>query len=624
MHNLRAVILAGGKGNRLDKYGTPKPLVRVGGRTLLSRTIGMLQTAGIKDISVLVSKDDQTVSAFIIKKFGSHGSVGIIRPKEEPSSEFEAMLSVENDDAADIIITATDLVFASNPYQDLVRTRKSDITALVCTDAKRNSASGAKVKSLCANDKIIAVGAKLEHFDSMLVGTYRFSPKGFAEFKKRGIAFHKESYPDKLFEDFAKEEKLGACSIGSIEWYDVNTPETLIRAELLSEKLSEQRISFSLLKKFESQSTFKPTTHFNNNKKQRTDILIERGILHRLDEQDIIPEEYSKSPHFIITDKRVYELYGKKIENSLLGRGFKIQTLIVEEGEGSKAIETYTMLAQDLLERGIDKRSIIISLGGGVINNIAGFLAATIYRGIGLIHIPTTLLAQNDAAIGIKQGINGPMGKNLIGSKYSPMRIIVDADVLQTLSERQIRDGLNECIKHALAQDRKFYDYLMKYEGNIADLSFLEHIVKKNIELKVKLMQHDFDEEREALVLLYGHEVGHAIEYLSGFSYGHGEAIAVGMRVSIEIASLLEKVSPEVIEQHKALFKKYGIKTTIPASITVESIMNMLRFDKKFHGGDVYFALISKIGTLYSRKGEYLIPVSESIIVKALENSYVQ
>jgi 3-dehydroquinate synthase len=593
MRPLRAVILAGGRGHRLDKYRTPKPLVRVGGRTLLSRMVGMLQTAGVEDISILIQEDDTSIESFIIKKFGEQNGVRIFKPNVSTKNEKEALLSIPQDDAKDTLITACDLVFEKNPFHEFIRqaVRSKNISALVSIDRASFEKSGAKVKSLCTKETIEAVGAVITHSDSMLVGTYVFSPEAFSDFCKLGKKNDDTEYTDSLFSRFAKEGRLIPHTIGKNEWYDINTPDILLRAELLEQRLIADRFKVPFLDSFKQRDSFKSTATFYNRKKQRSDILVERGILKNLSERDILPQEYIKSPHFIITDKQVNALYGERLQKDLQKKGWTIDKIVIEEGEGVKAIDTYVILAQELLERSIDKRSIIISLGGGVVNNIAGFLAATIYRGIGLVHIPTTLLAQNDAAIGIKQGVNGPKGKNLIGAKYSPMRIIVDPDVLQTLTERQLKDGLNECIKHALAQDKSFYSFLEGYKGPLADLDFLENIVKRNIDLKIKLMQNDFDEEREALVLLYGHEVGHAIEYLSGFTYGHGEAIAVGMRVSIEIANILGIASKATVHAHKTLFKKYKISTTIPKSITPEAIMDMLRFDKKFHGGDVYFSL---------------------------------
>lgn len=623
MNTIRAVILAGGKGHRLDKFGTPKPLVRVGRRALISRIVGMLQTAEVQDISVLVSHEDNLVGSFIIKKFGVTNGVKIIKSKKSVSSELGAFLSIEHDKELDLLVTACDIVFEKNPFRKLIKhkVKRGDIRALVSKSSTYNTASGAHVKFLCTKDTVISVGPELKHYDGMLVGAYLFSKDAWLNFKKVGTQ-HSKKYTDTIFNIVAKDGHLRACNLGNNEWYDINTPEVLIRAELLEHKAAERRYVLPVIRKDTKLTDISPTAYFYNKKKIRTDIIIESGLLSNISSKSILPKGYEKSPHFIITDKRVDMLYGKKLHNDLKKQGWIVDKIVIEEGEGVKAIETFVALAQILLEKGIDKQSLIISLGGGVVNNIAGFLASTLYRGIGLIHIPTTLLAQNDAAIGIKQGVNGPKGKNLLGVKYSPMRIIVDPKTLLTLSDRQIRDGLNECIKHALAQDKKFYSYLLNYSGSIRDIAFFEKIIKKNIELKIELMENDFDEEKEALALLYGHEVGHAIEYLSGFQFGHGEAIAIGMRVSSEIALLLGVAKEKTLEAHKDIFKKYKIRATIPKTILRESIMNMLKYDKKFHGGDVYFSLVSTVGKLWNVKGEYLIPVNEAIILKAIERSY--
>jgi 3-dehydroquinate synthase len=272
-----------------------------------------------------------------------------------------------------------------------------------------------------------------------------------------------------------------------------------------------------------------------------------------------------------------------------------------------------------VLEKGIDERSVLVSLGGGAVCNVCGFIASTLYRGVGLIHVPTTLMAQCDASISHKQALNGRRGKNLVGAYYAPIRIVVDVNFLATLEDWLIPDGLAEVLKHALGQDKAYLDELFAYDGDIRAPEFLERVIKRNIELKCELMAVDPKEHAAGMVLQYGHNVGHAVEYLSGYELSHGEAIAIGMMVSARTARLLGGCDDEMVELHRKLIAKYQLPTMIPATMRMSDILDALRYDKKYLSEGVRMALLSGPGELWQVKGDYAIPVSEDVLTAAIE-----
>jgi 3-dehydroquinate synthase len=225
-----------------------------------------------------------------------------------------------------------------------------------------------------------------------------------------------------------------------------------------------------------------------------------------------------------------------------------------------------------------------------------------------------------DVAISLKQGINSEKGKNLVGAYFQPLAVFIDPDV--AMPETLIRHGLSEAIKHAFAQDRPFFDFLMEYDGKISDPAFVEEVIRRTIGLKIELMQEDMFENNRAIVLQYGHEVGHAVEFLSGFKLSHGEAISIGMRVSAEISHLMSVTGKETVDAHKALLQKYGLPITIPAYLKKDAVLDALKFNKKTRGTDIRFALVEFVGKIWKIKGVYGIPCPVEIIEEALLRSY--
>ncbi len=616
-----AIILAAGKGKRLDAYDSIKPLVMVAGKPLIIWNIEKLQKAGIKQIFIVVA--DKIQSNKIRKQLLSY----------ENSLKIKYIIKIKNDMLGSLVsvkdevskfkrpffVTVCDLIFENNPYL-LFKEIKSDISMLVSTNKKYNQVAGAQEKVLYKDDKIINLNRNIIDYNGLDVGIYRFTVKGYKDILSI-FNRNKEIDFNQVLKKYNKKKKIKIILFNNKPWFDVNTPETLIRAELFLQKIKQPH-ELTIGKKKIKPQTIKDTINFIHNKKVNIDVIVKKNIINELEKYEIIPLEYINSPHYIIVDKRVDKLYGQIVFNKFLSQGFNIGKIVVDVGEGAKSTEQFIELTEKILVSGIDKNSILISLGGGVINNLTGFLASTLYRGIGLIHIPTTLMSQCDAAIGLKQALNGAKGKNLIGSYYEPLKIVVDPILLLTQDKRYLYDGLAECLKHALGQDKDFYDYFMAYDGLINNIDFLDYVVRNNIKLKINLMENDFKEEHEALVLQYGHEVGHAVEYLSGYDFGHGESISIGMRVSAELAKIVGVADSGIVQAHIDLLKKYKLPTVVPKNMLADDIINVLRYNKKFAEGKVQFALINELGHLWHADGVYTIPTREDLLKKAIIKAY--
>ena len=335
----------------------------------------------------------------------------------------------------------------------------------------------------------------------------------------------------------------------------------------------------------------------------------------------LVPDDSASSPIFVVTDSIVDGLYGEAFVGGLRGAGYDVRRIVVADGEGAKTLASYAYLMERVIAEGPDARSVVISLGGGAVCNVSGFIASTLFRGVSLVHVPTTLMAQCDAAISHKQAINGARGKNLVGSYYAPRAVVVDVDVLQTLSDRQLRDGLAEALKHALAQDRAYLRALLERPLDLRDPEFQQWVVGRNVELKCQLMERDPKELGEGMVLQYGHTVGHAVEHLSGYRLTHGEAVALGMMAAVRVARLLGACGEELVDVHRRLLARYGLPCVIPEEIGGAAIVDAIRSDKRYLVEGIRMALPDRAGRLWSVDGEHAIPVPDDVLERAVGES---
>jgi 3-dehydroquinate synthase len=359
---------------------------------------------------------------------------------------------------------------------------------------------------------------------------------------------------------------------------------------------------------------------FSAERPLKSEVLVMPEALHRLNELGVFTGLRRDSRHLLLTDNNVKKLYLSAVRDSLEGAGYSVRTLVVTPHERSKTIPVYTDLVKKALRARIDKHSVVVSLGGGLVSNLAGFLASTLYRGIGLIHIPTSLLAQVDAAIDFKQALNCEHGKNLVGSFYPADKIIVDPLVLRTLSRRSIRNGLAEVIKHALCQDRTFFALVNSSRDHITDLDFLTEVVSTSIRLKLSVMGSPLGSNYDEMVKQYGHSIGHAIEHMSGGRLYHGEAIAIGMCVSAEIGQVLEVVDSDTVGQHYSSLRKIGLPTSVSAHYPSRSIWDQLRYDKHFFSKGAYVGLLKEVGIMArTPEGTYSHRASRETVLRAIK-----
>jgi len=319
----------------------------------------------------------------------------------------------------------------------------------------------------------------------------------------------------------------------------------------------------------------------------------------------------------IITDTNVNKLWSKILSKEL--STFKHDFFILKAGEKSKNFKTYEKLCNDILDKEITRKSLIIAFGGGVVGNMSGFIAATLFRGIKFIHIPTTIMAQADSTTGGKQAINSKHGKNIIGTFYEPEFILIDSQFLQTLPEREIKCGIAECIKHALCQDRILLEELLNKNK---DKNYLFKIILKTIELKLNIIESDRKEINEGKILVYGHTIGHAIETLAKGKLNHGESISIGMICVANISYLLGYLNEKDMNKHYETLNYWGLPTKIPKEIKLNSILKQLNYDKKFKDSNIELILLEKIGKILKNKNKIGIEITENDLKKYLSNCY--
>ena len=306
----------------------------------------------------------------------------------------------------------------------------------------------------------------------------------------------------------------------------------------------------------------------------------------------------------IITDKNVEEIHLPIVKKSLEDNGINPRLHIIDGGENSKSLKTYSKLIEDILEQGIERKTTLIALGGGVVGDLGGFVASSLLRGIKFIQIPTTLLSQVDSSIGGKTGINSNYGKNLIGAFYQPSMVISDIDVLKTLPSRELSAGLAEVIKYGLIKDRKFFDYFNTIIDDIQDDDFIE-IIKKSCKIKVDLVSKDEKEKGVRALLNLGHTFGHAIEKYCNYdgTILHGEAISIGMVLAYRVGVIKKTANNQDLEQVIRIFKLAKLPTKLSdldINFDKNKLLEYMYKDKKVENGQLKLVLPNGIGDAYA------------------------
>ena len=296
----------------------------------------------------------------------------------------------------------------------------------------------------------------------------------------------------------------------------------------------------------------------------------------------------------VISNPVVLELYRETIEQSLDSQGFRSVFFTIGEGEEYKTLDTVQHLYDELLQSHIERTDTIVALGGGQTGDIAGFVAATLLRGINLVQIPTTVLAQVDAAIGGKTGVNLPLGKNLVGAFYQPRFVLADVTTLRSLPDREFNSGIAEVIKYGCIRDREFFEYLeLNMDVLVArDGSALLHAISVSCGIKAEIVRHD-EREMSGLraTLNFGHTIGHALETLTGYRHFlHGEAVATGMIAAGYMGTVVTGFPVEEFTRLEALIRRAGFTVDI-GDLTNGDILDRTRMDKKAKDGQVGYVL---------------------------------
>lgn len=318
----------------------------------------------------------------------------------------------------------------------------------------------------------------------------------------------------------------------------------------------------------------------------------------------------------VITDSNVCDLYAKPICQKLLRAGFKAELFVFPAGEKSKTRQTKAKIEDAMLEKGYRRDCAIIAVGGGVVTDLAGFVAGTFGRGVPFINYATTLLAAADASVGGKTAVDTPLATNLIGLFNQPKKVYIDIDAWKTLPAREMRSGLAETIKHACLAS---YDMFAFIEENLTDiLSFerfaCEYIAENNCKIKYNVVMKDERESGLREILNLGHTVGRAIETVSDYKLLHGEALSIGMAAQVLLSARLGYMSEEEAERVTALYARAKLPTTIPSYIDREMLVKKLYTDKKVRDGRLRFVIQKGIGDVVEfAPGVYAKPIEEEL-----------
>jgi len=342
------------------------------------------------------------------------------------------------------------------------------------------------------------------------------------------------------------------------------------------------------------------------------DVLIARGILAQTGKfaAELLQK---RTKCAIVTDSNVGPLYSQKVLDSLAERGINATVITVPAGEPSKSMTVVEDVCRQMLRAGLDRKSFLIALGGGVIGDLAGFAASIFLRGIPFIQIPTTLLAQVDSSVGGKTGVNTAEGKNLLGTFAQPSLVLADVDTLRSLPKREFLEGFAEVIKHAAIRDASMFDAINEVAGGQGSQT---ELIRRNVAIKARIVEQDEHETLAIRALLnFGHTIGHAIEASAGYGQLlHGEAISLGMVAAARLSTQVAGLPPASAAKIVTTLKHFDLPTRLPTDMGMESVLEHMKHDKKFSEGKIRFVLLRTLGDAYVSS-----EVTEAHIVNAIK-----
>ena len=342
------------------------------------------------------------------------------------------------------------------------------------------------------------------------------------------------------------------------------------------------------------------------------EVLVHEGLLDQIGEF-LAPFKLGPDT-VVVTNAVVKRHYGARVVRSLQAVGLKPTVLTLPDGERTKSLRWVAWVLNEFLRRRYERKTWLVALGGGVIGDLAGFAASVYLRGIPFVQVPTTLVAQVDASIGGKTGVNHRLGKNLIGCFYQPKLVLIDPDVLRTLPQREYRAGLAEVIKYGMIADAEFFEFLERDMDQILKLetAALHRVIRTSCAIKSAVVSEDEREGDRRRILNFGHTVGHALETLGGYRrYTHGEAVAIGMVVAARLAERLGLADASVGTRIRALVARARLPADLPQR-SASALLRAMRQDKKVQDRRIHFVLPDRIGHVVVR------PVEEAEIRQVL------
>ncbi|MFQ3548907.1 MAG: 3-dehydroquinate synthase [Armatimonadota bacterium] len=326
-------------------------------------------------------------------------------------------------------------------------------------------------------------------------------------------------------------------------------------------------------------------------------IIIGVNILHNI--ADMVKSVCNPSNVFIISNPQIAKHYEAGVVSSLNDVGIKSFTMHIPSGERYKTLNTIKKMYEQMVFAKLDRKSVIIALGGGVVGDMTGFAAATYLRGINYFQIPTSLLAQVDSSIGGKTGVDLPQGKNLVGAFHQPRGVLIDISTLKTLPVRELRSGLAEVIKHGIIYDQQYHNFIKSNSKKLLskDLKALEEAVVGSVNIKKDVVEKDENESGLRAILNYGHTIGHALETIGKFSkYKHGEASSIGMVTEAILAENIGVAEKCTAREVYSVLSSVNLPVEMDISFSEEEILRIIELDKKTIGGKLKMAIPESIG----------------------------
>lgn len=351
------------------------------------------------------------------------------------------------------------------------------------------------------------------------------------------------------------------------------------------------------------------------------DILIGSGLVGEVTQ---ILARYCPAPAYaIISDSHVGNLFGESLAQQVSGAGVQAELFTFPAGEWNKNRDTWASLSDRMLAAHFGRDCAVLALGGGVVNDVAGFVAATYLRGVALVQIPTSLLAMIDSSIGGKTGVDVPAGKNLLGAFHQPRVVIADLDLLGSLSSVQLSAGLAEAVKHGAIADADYFTFLEREYAAIfaKDARALQRVVQRSVEIKAQVVAQDERESGKRAILNFGHTIGHAIEATSKYEVLHGEAVAIGMAYEARLAEELSIAASGTAQRVATVLERLHLPLERPDGSQVDDLIEAMRADKKVREGKIRLALPSRIGAAHGDDATgWTVAVDESSLRHVLVN----